>query len=197
MMSAAVALPIAESCPRLFTADELLAMPDDGKDRWLIRGKLRERVKMYHTRAHSQVATRLAYLFGNWIDKQPEPRGEAYCLPVVHLRRDPDTCLEIDLVYLAPTVVAKLTDRSPLIDEAPTFVAKIISLNDVKQKVTELINESLAAGVALVWVIDTDYKTVTVHRPGQAVELFNTTQTLSADPHLPGFTVPVARIFRR
>ncbi len=169
--------------------------PTTGKDRWLIRSQLREREKRYHTQAHSQVSAQLAYLFGNWIDKQAEPRGEAYCLPGVHLRRDPDTCLEIDIVYLAPDIVARLTDRSPLIDAVPTFVAKILSLNDVKQNVTEFINESLAAGVPVVWVIDADFMTATVHRPGQPVELFNTTQTLSADPFLPGFTLPVVRIF--
>jgi hypothetical protein len=36
---------------------------------------------------------------------------------------------------------------------------------------------------------------VTVHRPGAEPELFNVRQEISAEPHLPGFRVPVARIF--
>ena len=40
-----------------------------------------------------------------------------------------------------------------------------------------------------------DFQTVTVHRPGAPPELFNITQQLSGKPHLPGFVVPVAKIF--
>ena len=56
--------------------------------------------------------------------------------------------------------------------------------------------ESLASGVKRVWVVDSRRKTVVVYRPGTEPELFNLTHTLSADPELPGFSVPVADIFR-
>jgi hypothetical protein len=36
---------------------------------------------------------------------------------------------------------------------------------------------------------------VTVYRPGTEPELFNVRQELSGEPHLPGFRVPVARLF--
>jgi Uma2 family endonuclease len=197
-MSAAVALPIAESRPRLFTVEELLAMPDDGKDRWLIRDQLREQEMTKRNRFHSALVSRLSQLIGAWIDAQPEPRGEVYGGEAsVYLARNPDSCVGIDVVYVAPDVVASQINETTLIDGVPTLVIEILSPYDVKKDVTEKINDYLTAGVPLVWIVDTDYQTVTVHRPGQPIELFNTTQTLSADPHLPGFTVPVERIFRR
>jgi hypothetical protein len=36
---------------------------------------------------------------------------------------------------------------------------------------------------------------VMVHRPDAEPELFNIRQELSGEPHLPGFRVPVARLF--
>jgi Uma2 family endonuclease len=38
-------------------------------------------------------------------------------------------------------------------------------------------------------------QTVTVYKPGAKAELFNEDQTLSGEPHLPGFSVPVRRLF--
>ena len=47
----------------------------------------------------------------------------------------------------------------------------------------------------VVWVVDPDFRTVTVHRPGHVPETFNETQELSGEPELPGFRVPVAELF--
>jgi Uma2 family endonuclease len=173
-------------------------MPDDGKDRWLIRGQLREQEMTKRNRFHAALTGRLCQLIGVWIDTQPQPRGEVYGGEAgVYLARNPDTCVGIDVVYVGPDVVAAQTDETTLIEGVPTLVVEILSPYDVKKDVTEKVNDYLAAGVPLVWVIDPDYQSVTVHRPGQPVELFNTTQTLSADPHLPGFTVPVVSLFQR
>ena len=38
-------------------------------------------------------------------------------------------------------------------------------------------------------------RTVTVYRPGARPETFNDAQELTAEPHLPGFRVEVARLF--
>ena len=47
----------------------------------------------------------------------------------------------------------------------------------------------------VVWVVDPDFRTVSVHRPGRFVEGFNETQELSGEPELPGFRVRVADLF--
>ena len=46
-----------------------------------------------------------------------------------------------------------------------------------------------------MWLVDTHYRTVQVHRPGAEPELFNVNQEMSAEPHLPGFRVAVAKLF--
>ena len=53
----------------------------------------------------------------------------------------------------------------------------------------------LAARVPPVWIIDPHWKTVTVHRPEGEPELLNVRAEISAEPHLPGFRVPVRAFF--
>ncbi len=47
------------------------------------------------------------------------------------------------------------------------------------------------------WVVDPHAYTVVVSALGKEPELFNAQHELSGEPHLPGFRVPVARIFAR
>lgn len=197
-MPGAVETPPPKSSERLHSLDELLTLPDDGKERWLIRGQLREKEMTRRNRFHGALEARLAQLLGNWLDTQPEPRGQVYAGEVgVWLRRNPDTSFGVDVVYVPPGVETAQTAGTTMIDGVPALAIEILSPNDVKKDVTEKIDEYLSAGVPLVWVVDPDFGTVTVHRPGQPPELFNTTHHLSADPHLPGFSVPVAQVFRR
>ena len=186
---------------KLYTVEDLLAMPDDGVDRWLIRGQLRERKDPEMTRRnrfHAALTSRISQLIGNWLDKQPEPRGEVYDGEVgVYLRRNPDSAAGIDVVYAPPGVVASQTDNTTMIDGIPTLVVEILSPSNTIEEVTEKTVDYLAAGVPLVWVVHPRFQTVTVYRPNQPPEMFNTTHTLNCDPHMPGFSVPVIRLFKR
>jgi Uma2 family endonuclease len=182
----------------LMTTEELLALPDDGMDRWLIRGQLREKPMTVRNREHSRIMARISQLLGNWLDQQPEPRGEvlggeAGC----RLHRNPDTTVGIDVVYISPQLAAHDPDDTTLIDGVPTLVVEILSPNDTEEEMNEKVDAYLAAGVALVWLVDPHHHTVEVHRPDGEPELFNVNQELAAEPHLPGFRVPVARMFGR
>jgi Uma2 family endonuclease len=186
---------------KLYKVADLLAMPDDGVKRWLIRGQLREKRGFEMTkrnRFHASLTARISQLIGMWLDQQPEPRGEVYDGEAgVYIRRNPDSAVGVDVVYLAPGVQAAQTDQTTLIDGIPTLVVEVLSPSNTVEEVNDKTDEYLEAGVPLIWIVDPHLQTVTVLSPGQPPELFNTTHTLSADPHLPGFTIPVIRIFRR
>ena len=200
-MTTAVDTPPAKPAERLYTIADLEAMPDDGVERWLIRGKLREKKDPAMTkrnRFHSALMSRISQLIGMWVDQQPEPRGEVYGGEAgVYIRRSPDTSVGVDVVYLSPALVAAQTGDTTMIDGVPTLVVEILSPSTTEEEVNEKIADYLDVGTPLVWVIDPPFQTVTVYRPGQPPEMFNTTHLLSADPHLPGFGVPVAKLFRR
>ena len=184
------------AAPTVMTTAELLALPDDGTERWLIRGQLRERPMTVRNRWHSRIMARVAKFLDNWLDQQPEPRGSVLCGEAgCRLRRNPDTTVGIDVVYVPPEVAARESEDTSLIDGVPVLVVEILSPNDTQEQVDEKTDDYLSAGVALVWVIDPHDRTVLIYRPGAEPELVNARQILSGEPQLPGFQVPVAQLF--
>lgn len=199
-MATATATPPPKVAERLYTIEDLLAMPDDGVERWLIQGKLREKDAdmTKRNRRHASLTARLSQLIGNWIDTQPEPRGEVYDGEAgLYLRRNPDSAVGVDVVYLPPGVVASQTEHTTMIEGKPALVIEVLSPSNTEEEVNEKADDYLAAGIPLVWIVDPHLQAVTVLRPGLPPEMFNTTHTLSADPHMPGFTIPVIKLFRR
>jgi Uma2 family endonuclease len=184
------------AAPSTLTTEELLAMPADGIDRWLIRGQLREKPMTVRNRSHSRVMARVAQVLNNWLDQQPEPRGSVLCGEAgVRLRRDPDTTVGIDVVYVSAEVAARQPADTTLIDGVPVLAVEILSPSDVLEEVNEKTDGYLQAGVALVWVIDPHRRTVQIFRPKSEPEMVNVRQELSGEPELPGFRVAVAQLF--
>jgi Uma2 family endonuclease len=184
--------------PPLLTTADLLAMPDDGMERWLIRGQLREKRMTKRNRFHAAIEARIAHLVSAWLESQPEPKGQVFsgevgCL----LHQDPSTAVGIDVAYFSADVVNRQSDQTTQVDGAPVLAVEILSPNDTEKETDEKVAEYLAANVALIWLVDPYLKTVQVIRPDAEPVLFNITQELSADPHLPGFRGAVARIFSR
>lgn len=180
------------------TTEEMLALPENGTRRWLIRGELREAAMTVRNRWHSKIQARIDQLLGVWLDQQPEPRGEVYAGEAgVRLRRDPDVTLGIDLVYVSPELAAAELQDTTLIDGVPILAVEILSPADRVEQLDEKVAEYLSAGVALVWLVHSRHRTVQVYRPDAEPEMFNVNQELTAEPHLPGFRVPVARLFSR
>jgi Uma2 family endonuclease len=180
----------------LFTTEELLSLPEDGTDRWLIAGELRERPVTKRNRYHSRSMARVCKLLEDWREAQPEPRGQVLVGEAgVILGRDPDTTVGIDVTYISAEVMARQTDVSTMVEGIPTLVAEILSPNDTIEDINEKIDVYLAAKVPIVWIIDPHRQSVTVHQPGEPSRLLNVGDELSAEPHLPGFRVAIKQIF--
>jgi Uma2 family endonuclease len=178
---------------RLLTVKELLRLPEDGKDRWLIRGQLREKPKTYHDREHSRIVPTIAYLLGRWLDHQPEPRGDLFSGEVgCILARDPDTLVGIDVVYSSPKQAAEQTEY---LEGPPVLAVEVIDVSDSFAEIQEKVDEYLKVGIPLVWVIDPACRTLAVHRPNAVPMLLDCSRETTGDPHLPGFTLRVADIF--
>lgn len=182
------------------TTEELLALPDDGKERWLVAGELREFPREHpmtvRNRFHSRAMIRVGKFLDNWLDEQPQPRGQVFGGEAgVRLSRDPDTTVGVDVVYISADVIVRQTDETTLIEGVPTLAIEILSPNDTIEEIHEMIRVYQSAGVPLVWVLNPYDRTVTVYRPGAEPDLLNALEELSGEPHLPSFRVPVARLF--
>lgn len=180
----------------LMTTEELLDLPEDGVDRELIRGVLRERPMTRRNPRHAGTEARIATLLSNWVMRQPSPRGRVYSGEVgVRLRRNPDTTVGIDVAYFSADAVAANAAAVSLLEGPPVVAVEILSPSDVQEDVLDKVAEYLDAGVKLVWVVEPRFRTVTVYQRGADPVMFNATQELDGGPHLPGFRVAVAELF--
>lgn len=180
----------------LMTTEEFLALPDDGVDRELIRGELREYPMTTRAYAHSRVNMRLAHIFVDWLDRQPLPRGEVIGGEArVRLFRDPDTMVGIDLAYISPDAAARTERDASFVDGPPVLAIEILSPSQVVEDILAKVSDYLEAGVLIVWLVEPVFGTITVYRPDAEPEFFNKSQEITAEPQLPGFRVAVAEIF--
>ncbi len=179
------------------TTADLLALPDDGKRRWLIQGELREQDMTVRNRFHSKTMAQLAGDLVIWRRSLPEPRGDVVCgeagvrLPGI----EPETTIGVDVAYVSHDVMVRQTDDTTIIEGVPTLVVEILSPNDTQEEIDEMVDSYLSVGVPLVWLVDPTDRTVTIYRPGEEPTLVNSRQTLEGGTVLPGFSVPVAQIF--
>jgi Uma2 family endonuclease len=179
----------------LMTTEEMLALPENGVDRELIRGKLREKPMTMRNRRHSRVENRTGTVLENWLETRPKPRGEIVSGEAgLRLCRDPDTTVGIDVAYVSAEVAA-IEPEAAFFEGPPVLAVEIPSPSDTHQDVDEKVELFLESGVAIVWIVNPRFRTVTVYRPGAAPVMFSGTQELTAEPHLPGFRVPVDQLF--
>ncbi len=177
--------------------EALLALPDNGMERWLIGGELREKSMTVRNRLHSEVMASLTASLKNWRDTRREPRGKVLCGDAgVRLARDPDTTVGVDIVYISPELSDRQSDKTTLIEGIPQLVVEILSPSDVLDEINEKIDAYLLAGVALVWVVDPRRRTVAVYRPKAAPSLVAEGQELSGEDVLPGFRAALEELFR-
>lgn len=119
----------------------------------------------------------------------------------VILREDPELSVGIDVVYLN----AQQTDRNDAVDEdettilvAPiTLAVEILSPSDTIENIQRKLDWFAECGLPVAWVLNPYQRTVAIHRPGVPPVTLNEQQELDGGAELPGFRVPVGRLFER
>jgi Uma2 family endonuclease len=188
-------MTVAEAS-KVMTTEEMLALPENGVERWLVRGQLREKPLTSRNRFHSRIMVRVAYLLEAWLERQPQPRGSVLCGEAgIRLQRNPDTTFGVDVIYVSAETAAQRSDETTLIEGPPVLAVEILSPNDTQDEIHDKIDDYLAAGVALVWIIDPRRQTIQVLRSDEEPALVNVRQELSGEPFLPGFRVAAAQLF--
>ncbi len=184
------------TAPRMLTLEEFAALPDDGVERELIRGEVRERAMTRRNRNHSKVEHRINKILGIWLDTQPEPGGEIVSGEAgFDLSRNPDSGVGIDVAYVSAEVAARNPD-SAYYEGAPILAVEILSPSDTQKDIDDKVELYLETGVKVVWIVNPRFRTVTIHRPNEAPTFVNEHQVIENDPNLPGFRVEVEKFFR-
>lgn len=177
----------------LITLQEFEAMPEDPTiDRWLVRGQMRERAIAKRNRWLSRTMIRIGFLLEQWFEAHADIGGEVSGGEAGFiLSDDPVSVVGIDVADVA----AIFTGESTRHEGPPVLAVEILSRNDRQGDLQEKITEYWRCSVKSVWVVDPRFQTVTVFRPDAEPELFNRWHTIAAEPHLPGFSTTVERIF--
>ncbi len=179
------------STPPVLTADDLLTIHEEGYQHELVRGELRR----MSTAAplHGMVAGRVGRHLANFVDD----RGLGVVLTNdsgFRLERSPDT-------VLAPDVAFVQKDRVPsefapgFFPGPPDLAVEVTSPRDSWGDVQEKALCWLEHGTRLVWVVDPKARRVTVYRGPLDVVVLSTADTLDGGDVLPGFELPVAKLF--
>jgi len=103
--------------------------------------------------------------------------------------RRPDVCF----ISKAKLPGPDLPDGNLLI--APDLVAEVVSPTENVFELDSKIEDYQRVGVRVVWVINSQIRTVRVHTVDGSIKLFRHTDTLTADDVIPGFAVEVAKLF--
>jgi len=193
-MSAAIAT-------KLMTAAEFLALPDDGVERWLIRGELREKKDTDMTmrnKVHSITEARVAGILYAWLVTQPKPRGEVVCGEAGFLlRHDPDSITAgVDVAIISAAQADRRSPHTTLVEGPALLIAEVNSPYDTTEEIAERVEEYLECGVKLVWVINPYSRTVIVHRPNDEPLALDVRDELDGGSDLTGFRCKVSELFR-
>jgi len=155
---------------KLFTVDDLLALPDDDKRYELHDGELVE------LGTSSRKHTRL----GAWI---------------IRMLYNHDTSVP-DAAYVSAAKGATLPSGTVYYPFAPDLAVEIKSPSNSKRKMQRLATMYLNAGAQLVWIIDPEALIVTVYRTGGMRFEVNIDGELDGYDVLPGLKLNMAEMFK-
>ena len=174
------------------TADELMALPDDGMRRELVRGEVRAVSPAGFE--HGCAAQRLGALVGAHVLQHD--LGEALGAETGFLlARNPDTVRAPDFAFVRRARVPAAPVRG-WFPGAPDLAVEVVSPGDSFTAVATKAFDWLAHGATLVWILDPDHRTVTVVRSRTDLRVLTVDDELEAADLLPGFRCRVAALFR-
>jgi Uma2 family endonuclease len=77
----------------------------------------------------------------------------------------------------------------------PDFVAEVRSPSDRLRALQRKMEEYIANGAQLGWLIDPEPRRIFIYRPGEPVQHLDNPSTVSGDPVLPGFVLDAQAVF--
>lgn len=177
--------------PAVHTAEDLERLSAQGYHYELIKGELRPMSPSGGP--HGDATSRITFYVNGLV--YAEALGDTFAAETGFIvDHNPDSVLAPDFSFVA---VGRLSYplQEGYIPLAPDLAVETRSPNDTKKEVADKVQDWLAAGVRMVWVIEPRQRTLTMHRPGQPPRIFGVADTLDGGDVLPGLSVPISAIF--
>lgn len=195
-MTAAVKLEMPARINPPTTAEELLAWPDEDPGE-IVDGVF---VPTYPDGVvtgaggpHGVVANAIGALL--YTHARRHRLGRVFAAETAtRLRRKPDLVRCPDGMFVSYARLPGPLLRG-VVEGAPDLAVEVLSPTNRPAKVARKIVDYLAHGVDLVWEVDTDARTITVHRPRALPHVLRGDDVLDGGDVLPGFRVATAEVF--
>jgi len=183
---------VSATLTKPMTADELLAMPDDGYRYELVEGELRRMSPAGDE--HGLVGMELAIPLGSHVKKNG--LGKLYLAETGFLiKTNPDTVRAPDIAFVRMERIKESPAVRGYRIGAPDLTVEVISPGDTVSEVEEKVAEWLEAGARMVWVVSPKLRTVTVYRSLTDIVTLTMKDKLDGGEVVPGFQIDVAEIF--
>jgi Uma2 family endonuclease len=113
----------------------------------------------------------------------------------IRIRNNPDTVLGPDVCFISFAKLPRGPLARGLLDAVPELVVEVRSPSETWTDVIAKVLDYLSAGVGAVVVVNPERQAVAVYRTNADEEQFSVTQELTIADVLPGFTLPVRKLF--
>ena len=176
----------------LLTADEFLAMSDDGKNYELVKGELVEMPSpgFMHEFIVAQFITSFNYFV------RPRNLGIVTGGPGIYIEQDPDTVRAPDCAFIShERITMPLPDRGYVFGLIPDLAVEVVSPDYSVAQARARARMWLDSGVRLALAAHIATREIISYRDDGDVQRFGMGDEFNCEPVLPGFTCPVADIF--
>lgn len=142
---------------------------------------------------HGYVTLRVGRVVGDYADARG--LGATFAAETAfRLRRHPDTTRCPDCAFVVASRVASALQPG-VVEGAPDLAVEVLSPSNTYTEMSRKTAEYLGAGGRQVWIVDPDARAVATHTAGGLPRFLEGGDTLDGGDLLPGFAVPLARLF--
>jgi Uma2 family endonuclease len=178
--------------PRMMSPQQFARLPDEARGYELVNGHL-EAIKV-STRS-SYLGAMFVKLFGLYCDQHHS--GYTFGSDQNYqCFGDRKTVRKADASFIHKSRMSiaeyEADGFCPIV---PDLVVEVVSPRDLLSKVERKMQMWLDAGVKLAWLVKPETKSVTVYGAGLKPVILDESDTLSGEPVLPGFAVPLTDVF--
>jgi Uma2 family endonuclease len=175
------------------TADELLAMPDDGLRRELLDGTVF--VAPPPGEEHGVIAAEILVSLGSHVRAQGLGRVHA-AETGFRIGSNPDTVMAPDAAFVSRERIEQAAIGRGYRAGAPDLAVEVVSPGDSFVEVEAKVTRWLAAGCRMVVVVNPARRAATVYRSRDDIQLLTEGDVLDGGDVVPGWTLPLRELFQ-
>ncbi|HEX6912225.1 MAG TPA: Uma2 family endonuclease [Longimicrobium sp.] len=185
-------VPAAAAPLQPVTADELLAMPDDGLRRELIEGEVH--VTPPPGEEHGAVAAEILVSLGSHVRAQG--LGRVFAAETGYrVGSDPDTVMAPDAAFVSRERIEQVGISKGYRAGPPDLAVEVVSPSDSFADVEAKVARWLAAGCRMVVVVNPARRAATVYRSRDDIVLLAEGDVLDGGDVVPGWRLPLRELF--